>query len=222
VSNAQRLTTPFDVYETLFDVLYFDGEDRPASLAERGISLLRYLESRRRHPSVSRDDGVAQSEMGEGVGGEGGRKSLIARPGRAVQANSGMAVSVALAVDESGWLLGKPLLLPQFPPGSLVDGIVLSCCFCTCFALPNCLAPSGAVVSQALPFTKYNMSFDNKVKPNTGKQHSLLKFSVKENSLYKKNPTFRLKAFFVGGQDRIVFIYTELLQSYLCPFPMIW
>jgi hypothetical protein len=42
-------------------------------------------------------------------------------------------------------------LLPQFPPGSLVDGILFSCCFCTCCALPHCLAPSGAVVSQALP-----------------------------------------------------------------------
>jgi hypothetical protein len=61
-----------------------------------------------------------------------------------VQANSRMAVPVALGADEGGWLLG--FLLPQFPPGSLVDGILFSCCFCTCCALPHCLAPSGAVV----------------------------------------------------------------------------
>jgi hypothetical protein len=43
----------------------------------------------------------------------------------AVQANSRVAVSVALGADEGEWLLG--LLLPQFPPGSLVDGILFYC-----------------------------------------------------------------------------------------------
>ena len=41
--NSNRLTTPFDVYETLKDILYFDGKDRPASLTERGISLFREI-----------------------------------------------------------------------------------------------------------------------------------------------------------------------------------
>lgn len=42
-SNSERLTTPFDVYETLKDILYFDGKDRPAELTERGISLFREI-----------------------------------------------------------------------------------------------------------------------------------------------------------------------------------
>uniref|UniRef100_A0A0B6ZQB1 Sulfatase N-terminal domain-containing protein n=1 Tax=Arion vulgaris TaxID=1028688 RepID=A0A0B6ZQB1_9EUPU len=46
-TNAQRLTTPFDVYETLKDILYFDGEDRKADINKRGISLLREIPTER-------------------------------------------------------------------------------------------------------------------------------------------------------------------------------
>ncbi|KAL8568849.1 hypothetical protein ACOMHN_053847 [Nucella lapillus] len=41
--NSNRLTTPFDVFETLKDILVFDGEDRPASVTQRGISLFREI-----------------------------------------------------------------------------------------------------------------------------------------------------------------------------------
>ena len=41
--NARRLTTPFDVFETLKDIIYFDGKDRPANLTHRGISLFREI-----------------------------------------------------------------------------------------------------------------------------------------------------------------------------------
>ncbi|XP_076447072.1 uncharacterized protein LOC143284270 [Babylonia areolata] len=41
--NSNRLTTPFDVFETLKDILYFDGRDRPASVTQRGISLFREI-----------------------------------------------------------------------------------------------------------------------------------------------------------------------------------
>ncbi|KAK7096800.1 uncharacterized protein [Littorina saxatilis] len=45
--NSHRLTTPFDVHETLKDILYFDGKDRPANVSERGISLFREIPERR-------------------------------------------------------------------------------------------------------------------------------------------------------------------------------
>ncbi|CAI9729801.1 XP_029643096.1uncharacterized protein LOC115217513 [Octopus vulgaris] len=40
-TNANRLTTPFDIYETLVDILYFDGQVRKASVKQRGISIFR-------------------------------------------------------------------------------------------------------------------------------------------------------------------------------------
>ncbi|GAB1601322.1 uncharacterized protein LOC115217513 [Argonauta hians] len=40
-TNANRLTTPFDIYETLVDILYFDGKVEEASVKDRGISLFR-------------------------------------------------------------------------------------------------------------------------------------------------------------------------------------
>ncbi|KAH9495235.1 hypothetical protein Btru_015793 [Bulinus truncatus] len=42
-SNTYRLTTPFDVYETLKDILYFDGINKEANVTDRGISLLREI-----------------------------------------------------------------------------------------------------------------------------------------------------------------------------------
>ena len=38
-TNSQRLTTPFDIYETLADILHFRGEIREADVHKRGISL---------------------------------------------------------------------------------------------------------------------------------------------------------------------------------------
>ena len=46
-TNTKRLTTPFDVYETLKDILRFDGVSKPASLSNRGISLLREIPKER-------------------------------------------------------------------------------------------------------------------------------------------------------------------------------
>ncbi len=37
--NENRLTTPFDIYETLADLLKFEGTVKPASLSKRGLSL---------------------------------------------------------------------------------------------------------------------------------------------------------------------------------------
>ncbi|XP_055893294.1 uncharacterized protein LOC129921593 [Biomphalaria glabrata] len=45
--NTFRLTTPFDVYETLKDILYFDGLNKTANVTDRGISLLREIPKER-------------------------------------------------------------------------------------------------------------------------------------------------------------------------------
>ena len=42
-TNSRRLTTPFDIYETLSDILHFDGVEKRASVTSRGISLLREI-----------------------------------------------------------------------------------------------------------------------------------------------------------------------------------
>lgn len=46
-TNSRRLTTPFDIYETLKDILYFDGLNRMADVRHRGISLLRKIPASR-------------------------------------------------------------------------------------------------------------------------------------------------------------------------------
>ncbi|CAL1536597.1 unnamed protein product [Lymnaea stagnalis] len=46
-TNELRLTTPFDVYETLKDILYFDGANRKADVGDRGISWLREIPKER-------------------------------------------------------------------------------------------------------------------------------------------------------------------------------
>ena len=45
--NSKRLSTPFDVYKTLKDILYFTGNILKANRSERGISLLREIPSER-------------------------------------------------------------------------------------------------------------------------------------------------------------------------------
>ncbi|XP_059152576.1 uncharacterized protein LOC131938533 [Physella acuta] len=52
-TNAFRLTTPFDIYETLKDILFFDGQNRKADVKDRGISLLRELPKERTCDSAS-------------------------------------------------------------------------------------------------------------------------------------------------------------------------
>ena len=46
-TNSKRLTTPFDMYETMQDILNFDGVNRKALLSSRGISLLREIPKER-------------------------------------------------------------------------------------------------------------------------------------------------------------------------------
>lgn len=41
--NQNRLSTPFDVYETLQDILYFNGEPKKADASSRAVSLLREI-----------------------------------------------------------------------------------------------------------------------------------------------------------------------------------
>jgi hypothetical protein len=62
----------------------------------------------------------------------------------AVQTDSRVTVSITLGADEGRWLLGLLLLL--FPHSSFGDGSLVSCRFCTCCALPDCLSPTEAIV----------------------------------------------------------------------------
>jgi hypothetical protein len=62
----------------------------------------------------------------------------------AVQTDSGVAVSITLGADDGEWLLR--LLLRLLLLGSLGDGSLVSCCFNICFALPDCISPSGAIL----------------------------------------------------------------------------
>lgn len=42
-TNQNRLSTPFDIYETLQDILYFDGKEKNADDNARGVSFLREI-----------------------------------------------------------------------------------------------------------------------------------------------------------------------------------
>lgn len=46
-TNSHRLTTPFDVYETLVDILHFNGHEKAASTLARGVSWFREVPATR-------------------------------------------------------------------------------------------------------------------------------------------------------------------------------